>query len=575
MKLSILVLALQLIFSASFAATEEETGPLNPAKLDHPRDTMRTFMESMKVYRSAQGNESTEALLRAIRTLNLSETPFVLQQEKGTEIAQLLKEVIDRVILIDYSKIPDSPDSTRWRLKNTEIAIAKVKSGDRTGEFLFTPDTVYRARSFYNKVKNLPYLEGSTKGAGYQEPLVERYMPDALRGRVFFYEKWQWLGLFFSIILGLACRIAVRLGLRRIKKLLRRTEFTWDHKTLSAIEKPAALAAACGVWYFSVYVLRFEGQTLYFLTVITQVMFNVAIIWGAYRLTDALADYLKVLTSITESELDDHLVPLLQKSLKVFIIVFGSLILLQNLGFNVTSVFAGLGLGGLAFALAARDTCANFFGSIMIFLDRPFGIGDWIKTGGVEGNVEEIGFRSTRIRTFYNSLISVPNSALVSANIDNMGKREFRRIRTTLSLTYDTPPEKMEAFLEGVKNIIKANPYTRKDYLHVVFNGYGASSLDVLVYCFLKVPDWSQELVEKQNLYLEILRLAKDLEVSFAFPTQTLHVDSFPEKAERTPVHQIDAQELRSRAQGYGPGGTLSKPGGLGFFVPPFREGPN
>ena len=151
-----------------------------------------------------------------------------------------------------------------------------------------------------------------------------------------------------------------------------------------------------------------------------------------------------------------------------------------------------------------------------------------------------------------------------------MGRRKFRRVRTVLGLTYDTTPEQMEAFLEGVKNIIKANEYTRKDYFQVVFSGYGASSLDVLLYFFLKVPDWSQELVQRQNVYLEIKRLARDIGVDFAFPTQTLHVESMPQDNQVS--KEISNPELAQAAKDFGPTGSKAKPQGMGLFTAPYRE---
>ena len=220
----------------------------------------------------------------------------------------------------------------------------------------------------------------------------------------------------------------------------------------------------------------------------------------------------------TESTLDDHLAPLITKALRVFVILFGMLLSIQSLGFNVMSLMAGLGLGGLAFALAAKDTAANLFGSIMIILDRPFKVGDWVNSDGVEGTVEEVGFRSTRVRTFYNSLITIPNSNLANAHIDNLGVREFRRTVLNLGITYSTTSKQIETFIQGIKEIILKNNYTRKDYFHVVFNNYGDFSLNIMVYYFLKVPDWGQELLEKQNINLEILKLAENIGVEFAFP---------------------------------------------------------
>lgn len=148
---------------------------------------------------------------------------------------------------------------------------------------------------------------------------------------------------------------------------------------------------------------------------------------------------------------------------------------------------------------------------------------------GMEGTVEDIGFRSTRIRTFYDSQLSVPNATTMNASIDNMGRRTYRRVYTKLALRYDTSPERIEAFLQGIKDVIMRNDRTRKDYFHVVLNDFGASSLDLMLYFFLEVPDWTSELLERERLFLDIIRLAERLEISFAFPTQTLEVERFPD----------------------------------------------
>ena len=186
---------------------------------------------------------------------------------------------------------------------------------------------------------------------------------------------------------------------------------------------------------------------------------------------------------------------------------------------------AGLGLGGLAFALAAKDMCSHFFGSIMIFLDQPFQVGDWVVIGEVEGNIEDIGFRSTRIRTFYDSVITIPNGKLSGINIDNMGRRKLRRMKAFYSLTYDTPSQKIKDFIAGIKQIIKSHPYTEKNNFHVVFKDYKNSSLDIMLYCFFQVPDWGVELTSQQDVHLEILQLAQKLSINFAFPTRTVHID--------------------------------------------------
>jgi len=226
----------------------------------------------------------------------------------------------------------------------------------------------------------------------------------------------------------------------------------------------------------------------------------------------------------TDTHLDDILVPMLSKTLKVFAVGFGLVFIADNLDIDMASLLAGMGLGGLAFALAAKDMVANIFGSITVLADRPFKIGDWIHVNGVDGTVEDIGLRTIKLRTFYNSLVTMPNSILTSSKIDNYGRRQYRRIKSMISVTYDTPPETMEAFCEGIRELIRRHPYTRKDYFHVYFNEFGAASLNVLLYCFVETPDWSTELREKHRLFVDIVRLAARLGVEFAFPTQTIHL---------------------------------------------------
>lgn len=292
----------------------------------------------------------------------------------------------------------------------------------------------------------------------------------------------------------------------------------------------------------------------------------VGFVWLFYNLADVFAKYMTVITSRTENTLDDQLVPLIRKTLRFFIVVMGVILILQNNGYNVASLIAGLGIGGLAVALAAKDTLANFFGSVTIFVDKPFRIGDWIKVGNVEGTVEEVGFRTTRVRTFYNSLISVPNSNIATTDIDNLGMRKYRRFRTMLNLTYSTTPLQMEAFVEGIKAIVKANSHFRQDYFEVHFNNMGAHSLDVLVYVFFDVPDWSTELQQRHNFLLEILRLADEVGVEFAFPTQTLHVDSVHSNEPRKVGEDRTEEELAAGVTAFGPGGEKGNPQGMRIF---------
>jgi MscS family membrane protein len=282
------------------------------------------------------------------------------------------------------------------------------------------------------------------------------------------------------------------------------------------------------------------------------VLAALSIAWLAYRMIDVMTDWLQAKAANTDSKLDDQLVPLLRKTLKVFTAVIGVIFALQNLNVDVGSLLAGLGLGGLAFALAARDTIANFFGSLVVFIDKPFQIGDWVVIGKVEGVIEEVGFRTTRVRTFYNSLVTVPNAQLTETAIDNYGARRWRRYVANLGLTYDTPPERVAAFCEGVRRTIQVLPGMRRDYAIVEFNEYGESGLNVMVYCFMDAADWGAELSTRTALNLEMLKLAADLGISFAFPTRTLHLDTQAAPKELGPRKRLDDTQIASVVKRYG-----------------------
>ena len=229
--------------------------------------------------------------------------------------------------------------------------------------------------------------------------------------------------------------------------------------------------------------------------------------------------------------MDDQLIPVAIRISKLFAALVGLIFVLQNIGVNVSALIASLGVGGIAVALAAKDTLANVFGSVTIFTDRPFQVGDAISINGNVGSVEEVGLRSTRIRTGANSLLTVPNAAVVNATIDNLGAREFRRVRATLGLTYGTPTETIEAFMKGVEKILESTEEVRKDNYVVHFVEFGPSSLDILVQYHLQVDGWSHELQVRTAINLEIIRLTEQLGVDFAFPSQSLYVETLPDKS--------------------------------------------
>lgn len=200
---------------------------------------------------------------------------------------------------------------------------------------------------------------------------------------------------------------------------------------------------------------------------------------------------------------------------KLLIFVISLVITIKTLEYDLISVLTGLSIGGFALALGAQDTVKNFFGSLMIFADHSFSVGDYINAGNVSGTVEQIGLRSTRIRTFYNSLVTVPNSKLSDNNIDNMGKRKFRRYKDTILVKYDTPPEKIDTFIEKIRKEIKNTDNIRQDFNMVYINNFNRHGLEILIYIFFIVPDWNQEMKAKHKLISKILKFKDELGIEF------------------------------------------------------------
>jgi MscS family membrane protein len=434
------------------------------------------------------------------------------------ERASQLKRTLDaRGLYIDVDAIPANADYTtaegihRWRLPELEV-VEIVKLGER---WMFSAATVKAISGLH---------------ADSVPPTLERILavlPEWFHNQVFGLQVWQLFGILLILLLALTLqKIVVFVIGRYIRRAADRLALPWVDKAIMRIARPigglamAGMLAMAGPW------LQLSVRVSQIMRLATTALAAFSVAWLAYRLVDVLTDWLEVKAAKSTSKLDDQLVPLMRTTLKVFIAVVGAIFLLQNLDVDVGSLLAGLGLGGLAFALAAKDTVANFFGSLVVFIDKPFQIGDWVVIAGVEGTIEEVGFRTTRVRTFYNSLVTIPNAKMTDTSIDNYGARRWRRYVANLGLTYDTPPERMAAFCEGVRGIIQRLDGMRRDYSLVEFNNYGESGLNVMVYCFMDATTWQVELQIRTALNLEILRLAADLGVSFAFPTRTLHIDS-------------------------------------------------
>ena len=449
-----------------------------------------------------------------------------LSQEEASHFATVLQEIISKKVTGNYQ------GKTKKSLASFKLGDYSVSLAKESGDWLFTLYTRSQIPILYNQSKN-----NTMKGIG----------PKALHNETFLIKNWQWIGIFLILLAGIVIQWLLQVTFK--KTIAKKLDLHKGNETPRKFMSITILSVSL-CWYLLFPFLGIDKEVVTILTNAAAIMSMVSALFVVSRILDFSKEILMNKAEATENKVDDVLIPIFHKLIKLAIYIVGIVLIASNIGINVTSALAGIGLAGMAFALAAKDTVENIFGSITVLLDKPFEVGDWVVINGTEGTVEQIGLRSTRVRTFYCSQVNVPNSTLISATVDNYGRRNYRRIKTLLSLTYDTPPDKIEAFCEGVRELIRNHPHTRKDSYHVYFNQFNTASLDVLLYCFLDTNDWAIELRERQRLFVDIIRLAGRLEVEFAFPTQTLHMaqsENLQPVETETSVAQINEAVLAGR----------------------------
>lgn len=331
----------------------------------------------------------------------------------------------------------------------------------------------------------------------------------------------------FGIILGaiLGGKILYWISKKFIKKLTARTKTNLDDIIVDKIEEPVVFGLVLGVSWWALNTKLHYSDDGAFISHIFGFLTVVNIAWLIARLSDALIEeYIVPMTEKTESDLDDQLLPIFRKSLRIIIWTLGIIVGLNNAGYDVGAVIAGLGIGGLAFALAAQDTVKNFFGGIMIFADKPFQVGDRIQIGEIDGFVREIGIRSTRVETLAGRVVTVPNSMFSDDAVENVDKEPSRKVILNLGLTYDTTADQIEEAIALLKKISKENQTLIEEEVLISFDTFGDFSLGILfIYYIRKEAD----ILETQTVMnLAILRQFNTNGLEMAFPTQTVYHQS-------------------------------------------------
>jgi MscS family membrane protein len=322
-------------------------------------------------------------------------------------------------------------------------------------------------------------------------------------------------------------RILVHYVEKSLAKFFETTKATWDDLIFEAVAKPLNAFITIGSIHLAVFLLVFRLDSFPedLIGKSYTVALGLVIIWGVYRMVDVLAHYLDEVAAGKDETIRGQFLPLIKQALRVFVIIIGSLTVLATVGVNIAGVLGGLAVGGLAISMAAKDTFANFIGTFNMLTDRPFKVGDWISVGdNIDGDVEAIGFRSTRIRTFGKTELTVPNGLLATEVINNWSRMPKRRVKMTIGITYDTKPDQMRKLLKRIEKILDEDEGVDQGYKLVQFTGFGASSLDIFLYYFTKSTVWKEYLDVRERINLKIMETVEDMGLDFAFPTQTIHV---------------------------------------------------
>ncbi len=468
-------------------------------------------------------------------------------KEEAKKYAIKLKQILDGAgVYIQPDELPQNNNYVDSVTNKVHYYLARkdfprIYLEKQNGKWFYSKTTIEAIDDLHNKIYPL--------GSDIFLKIIPKFGNKVIWGLYL----WQHIAILIIIILGFTVyRVLNYIFAKLISQTLARMGYKDIAKNfIMPIAKPFSILLVFSMVSFMVPMVQLPPNISQYLILGLKAIWPIFAIAIFYHLVDIVGIYLEQLAEKTESTLDDQLVPLVRKSLKTFVVVVGGLFILQNLDVNITALLAGLSIGGLAFALAAQDTIKNFFGSLMIFVDKPFQVGDWVTSGDIDGTVEEVGFRSTRVRTFRNSVTYVPNGKIADSVIDNHGLRQYRRFYTQLAVTYDTPPDLIEVFVEGLNKIVENHPQTRKDYFNIFMNDMGAHSLNIMFYIFFAVPSWPEELRCRHEIILSIIKLADRLGVRFAFPTQTMHMETFPGQQSLTPQYTQDTQATREEMEQY------------------------
>jgi len=494
------------------AARAGQTGPAAHVAPDSPRAALAAFLD--------HGHEGKFA--EAARSLQLPpETPA----EEGTRLARRLLFVLDHYILFDFSQIsgesegrqddgltPDTEEIGHITLRSgveEPVRLVRVEAGG--ARWLFSAATVARTDKWFSTLRDRWILERLPVALLHAGPLDILY--------------WQWLALpLLLLVAWFLGFFLARITRAILARLVAKTEATWDDAVLARIGGPLTLAWLIGVAFALLPLIGLPAAEEAFARSVLGTGLFVVFFWALLRSVDVFIQVVQESDWTSEHEAARSLLPLGGRVIKVVVLVLALVTALSSLGFPVGSLLAGLGIGGLALALAAQKSVENLVGAFSIGMDQPFKEGDFIKVGDHSGYVESIGLRSTRIRTLDRTLVTIPNGHISEQRVECFAPRDRVRLTLTVGLEYGAKREQMLSVLEGFEHVMRSHPRCWPDTVVARFAGLGESSLDIEVLCWCNSSNYDEFRAFRQEVLLGFMEVVEKAGCGFAFPTRTVHM---------------------------------------------------
>ena len=510
-----LMAALVLVAPARAQETAEPARS-NGTGLTTPRSTMRGYFEAARA----------ERWNVAAQYLDLRGVPAARRDTVGPELAERLERVLDRTLWVDVASLSDAAEGDTddgqpegrdlvGTIQTEEgpirVYVERLKSADGSLEWRISRTILAELDRLHEDVSGEP-------------PLVQKLPPVFFEYRFLGTELWQWLAL--GALLLAATLVALVLGwlvLALARLVVRRAAKHRDDTAVRLAVGPVRLMLGVAVFRAGLHALWLPVPVYEFFAGMAQGVFIVGVTWLIMRVVAVLAQLLQLRMAHRGDRMGISAVPLIRRVLSALIILFGIVAIIGSLGVNVTGILAGLGVGGLAVALAAQKSLENLFGGVTLIVDQPVHVGDFCRFGERVGTVEDIGLRSTRIRTLDRTLVTIPNSEFSSMQIENYARRDRIWLSTTIGVRYETTPDQLRFLLIALKRMLLAHPMIDPEPARVRFAGFGASSLDVDIFAYVRTTDYNEFLAVREDVFLRVMETVETSGTGFAFPSQTIY----------------------------------------------------